>query len=344
MIKKILYLAIIWQTMPTTVYAENIDIYGRLEVEFATISNQGTATKRVIKDFGASLLGFRARETLAKGLSAVATVEINLEDTAEINANFEYRESNLKLISSQYGTIGLGRFPSPYKIAGGVRIDPLNGTALEARGNGAMSGGSNRILGHIKYISDAIYYKTPSWSGFFINLAIQQNEDTTGSGNDGDFSLAFNYFNGPIKVWLTYAADRNGLSADEKALKLASQAGLGRHTLGLQWEKIKNAQYSTGAGSRDILSKIADATGSANSKGNIMFASYQFKSGNNSFIIQYGKTDSSGLNGNQTDYTALGIKHHFSKRTHIYVGYRESDNSKDINNEEVFSLGLSKSF
>lgn len=358
--------------MSPTLFADNVKIYGRVQAEYVSlsignISNQlvdasgaDNGSASVNPGFyqaggvGAGTLGIKALENFDRKTSAHVVIELDIQGVD--SNNFAYRQGYVGLKNTELGMIAIGRFNSPYKIAGGVKIDPFITTALQARGNGGMSGANGRINGHSGYISDAIRYRSPRFGDLTVEAALQPDDQSTSvtsdtanvntpGGNANDFAIALNYHSGDLKLWTALAVDKND-SEDETSIKAGGQIKINRQFLSLQFENIKNATNSNGGIGLSAISDNANGTsayGSTNSKGSIWFLGYQLHAGNNVIAVQTGKT-AGGSGGMETQYYAFGVIHNFSKKTRVFTGYANSNSDNDALDRKVFTVGLSKIF
>lgn len=357
--KKLLTIAIGAALAAAPMFAAQADVklYGRVQAELNNedIDNADTDTS-VDDDGGMSRWGIKATEKLGNGLTGVAVLEFMVDPT---EGSGQSDRQQFVGLTGGWGTFAMGSFNSPYKTSGGVSYDPFTNTHLQARRAGGMSGAAG--FGTNGQLRSTVVYASPNWSGFSFALGIipdlSRQDVFGGSGGDtGDaYSLALKYENGPFEVF--YARnqanyDTSGLD-DESLDKIGGQVVFGNHTINGQYEWINNSVASaTGAsfGGNEYSGIVAfDAVSGApvlGLDGDIWYLGYQFKAGNNVFAVNVGQTNTdspTGTVGNDTDYYALGVIHHFSKLTRIFGGYANSD-SDAFGDRDAWTVGLRKDF
>jgi len=357
---KCLSLGVLASASVATAFAD-VKIYGQVHVAYVVDDLDGQSAEQGIDDTAArSRIGFKAVEKLGNGLTALALLEFKVDPTSDGNG-LNNRQLWVGMKHKKWGFLALGSFHSPYKLAG-VKLDPFNTTALQARGNGAMTTGRggtqnvnqqaiNGIVGHEGFVQSAIMYKSPTWSGVRFEAIISPDEKrrgvVDGDGNDGDdndYGAAIHFKQGPVWAFAAYGQNNNQVLDTESAFKIGGKVSLGRHTVAGQYEWVTNAAALGGGVSYNRVSDFSGIT--PGEDGDVWFLSYKFKAGSNDFIAQFGKTDTDGGGdaSQESEYLALGIIHHFSKKTRIYAGYSESDGDSSNADREVVAIGLRKDF
>jgi predicted porin len=359
----------------------DVKIYGSMQAEYNVEDINGRSAEQGVDDRFHSRLGFKATEKLGNGMVAIALLEFGVDtvgDTQGIGLN---RQSFVGLKHKKWGFLGLGQFHSPYKLAGGPKLDPFYDTTLQAAGAGGMTSAigsqgdlalNNRnILGHDGFVESSIMYKSPTWNNMWLSFLISPDEKpgeggaalngSVDDGDDNDYAVAMHYKNGPIWAFAAYGSNSidsgtslNAQETNEDAWKLGFQMSMGAHRLSFQYEWVDNSASLNTSGASNMngfteASTIEDNGASVD--GEVWFLGYKFKAGNNDFIFQLGETDSDN-GGAQSEYFALGMIHHFSKKTMMFAGYSESDLGGDRatgdadadNDREVWTIGLRKGF
>ncbi|VAW75068.1 hypothetical protein MNBD_GAMMA12-765 [hydrothermal vent metagenome] len=305
--KKILALAVGSALALPMVAQAKVVVYGHAQVEIGNIDT-GVTDQNFSRDQSRGRFGIKASEKLGNGMTAYAKFEF-ATDTSDgnraPNSPLSPREHAVGL-KGAFGAVELGRLKTPYKYFGGVTYDPFVATNLEARGNGGQTGGS---FGHNSFRSNSIAWKSNNFNGLSVWLLASIDEE---DGTDGDYSIGVRYKAGPFEVGVTTINDD---SANLDRTKLFGQYKWGNH-------KFSGSFEASSAGAVDT---------------DTLFLGYQLRSGNNTFAAQYGNTDPDS--GVETDYFAIGMIHHLSKKTRVFGGYRSTD--VDAGTEtEVFSVGL----
>ena len=325
--KKLIALAVagVMGTIPALSSAD-VKVYGKAQVaiESRDLDTAAGSVTSVNDDYGNSRLGFKASEDLGNGLTAIALYEFSVNPSAISGVGG--RESYVGLKGS-FGTITAGRLKSAYKYTGGVKYDPFVATALQARGNGGMSGNTAGgftgggagagAFGHNGFLGKTLGYNTPKMNGFSAWATYSPDE---AAGSDGDYTLGLKYDAGSFEV---IAKAVNDDSSNYKSTAVGGQFRMGDHKFSLQYEMT-----NPGTGS-------ADPT--------FLFLGWQGKFGNNMLAAQYGKYDSDG--GNDATYYALGAFHNFSKTTKLFGGYSATNvDGTGTPDRSAFTIGMVKDF
>ena len=362
---------------PVTTALADVKIYGQVHAAYVVDDLDGQSAEQGIDDTAArSRIGFRAWEKLGNGMTALALLEFKVDPTTDSTNNLQNRQLWVALKHKKWGFIGIGTFHSPYKLAG-VKLDPLNTTALQARGNGAMTTargsnslvngfsnvnerGFNGILSHEGFVQSALLYKSPTWSKIRFEAIISPDEKRRGrldgnpannaDGDDNDYAVAIHYNAGPIWAFVSWGENNIGTDAagnnvgTEKAAKIGGKVKLGKHTVAAQYEWIDDSATLSGGGSYNRASNFSQIT--LGEDGEVWFLSYKYKAGNNDFVVQFGATSTEGdpVGDNDSEYFATAIVHHFSKKTRMYAGYSESDGNSNNADREVVAVGVRKDF
>ena len=338
----------------------DVKVYGSVQAEYSNEDLDRQPSEQGIDDNALrSRIGFKATEKLGNGLTAIALLEFqaNPADGGGLGG----RQQFVGLKHEKFGFVALGTFKSPYRTTG-EKIDPFYETNLQAAGAGGQTNGSN-VLGTTGFVNSAIYYKSPTWNSLTFDVIYQPDEKDGGTiangvienrtnGDDNSYAAAINYKKGPLAAFVAFGENSNEDGGDETAVKIGGSFNHGAHTLSGQYEWIQDSNNGIsndsglGAGLTNVngVSTFSDIT--AGDDGEVWFLGYQFKAGNNTFVAQFGQTESDSdlANANDSEYFAVGMIHSFSKRTKLFAGYSETDGDNGQLDREVFSVGLRKDF
>ncbi len=373
-----LMMTIVLIIISCTSYGE-VKLYGSVQAEYTVESLDNGTSEQGIGDSGRQThIGIKATESLGRDLQAIAVLEFYVDPT-DIRGDDSFdgtrRQKFVGLKHKKWGFLGLGTFNSPYKMAGGVNLDPFAWTSLEARGNGGMSWGSNGLLGHANHITDSIYYRSPVWMGFRLDFAAVVDErsdienaldgecDNVGACVDdddvNDYSIAINFRIGFLWGFVAHAQNAVNNHADEQATKLGLQINWGGHVFSTQYEWIENAMTlnkDTGANGIQNYSAPDPNNVTDGTDAQLWFIAYQLEQGNNIFVAQIGGMEADDKRGQEADYWAVGVIHRFSRRTRLFAGYSATNTntstmaSSKLNggvhspDRQVFAIGLRKDF
>jgi predicted porin len=299
---------------PVAVMAD-VTVYGIGQVELSQYDPQADNTDSdtdVNDNHGMGRVGVKTSEDLGNGMTAIAGFEFKADtsdnDTSS-GASLSGRDSYVGL-KGGFGTVMGGRLKSPYKYAGGVKYDAFVATALEARGHGGMTGGA---YGHSSFLSDMLGYSNKFGP---VNVDVVYSPETDGE----TMALSAMYSEGGIEAFVAlidYSGEDNTATENDdlSSTKFGGKFSTGPHSIMLQYETTSDDDGGAGTG---IVSR--DTTH--------MFLGYQMKMGMNTFVVQYGQSDSDEFTGTDTKdatYLAIGAYHNFSKTTSLFGGYRNYD-------------------
>jgi predicted porin len=256
-----------------------IQIYGRMYPAFASFkasgatpagavpsnlvtSTQGNFDQRFSVDAYNSRIGFRGREQLGGGMSAIWQVETRTRIDTGSGDTWANRNSFLGLRGG-FGTVKLGQFDTVYKNYGAVvstfGISSGNffstSSVLSSSGLGTADGNFGEAGFHIR-ADNSIQYETPSFGGFQAAVHYSPDEAKGNPGNDLNvnlWSMGVKYEAGPVYVsvqherhndWLEASANTvfGGLTTESKdrATRLSARYAINRvHRLSADIAKME---------------------------------------------------------------------------------------------------------
>ncbi|HYR05869.1 MAG TPA: porin [Gallionella sp.] len=330
--------------------SSGVTFYGQVDLSYDRINNgtsvtpPGTAgASKGNVSSNVSRIGFKGSEGLSDSMSAIWQIEqqINI-DNSTANANtFASRNSFLGLKSDSAGTVLLGRYDTPYKLAT-RRLDVFADSIADNR---ALLGGvtspttvksaSNAFDGRQ---ADTILYTTPTMKGFtgmvaYANLA--EANTTAAAAKANLLSLAGTYDVAPLYGSLSYEEhklDTVRVGGKESAWKLGLGYAMDAFTLGLSYEK-SNDNLCTAVAAGGCAAVGADRYGH-----NAYYLSGNYKMGMNAVKLAYGKAGKLASNANTgANQFSLGYDYGLSKRTKLYAIYSR------ISNKAASDYGFSQS-
>jgi len=325
---------------PVLALADDVSIYGSANVEMGSYRDKRPRAEQIgdfqsvrLADNSRGRFGVKAAEDLGHGVAALARFEWNVStvsnrsaaDTSLDPATVE-TSSDAALtgrmayvgLAGGLGVIMAGNLKSPYKYTGGVKYDPFTTTSLEARGNGAMSGG---YLGHEDFLDHTVGYVSPE-------APVRGRIVYGAQDNDNLLAMDLLYRNAGFEAFVAYMdsgkrLDPEEIPLDYKAFKLGAQYRSANEA------HIFSAQYEY----------VEDDKDGQKVRPRVWFLGYQFVVGNAVFALQGGRSGAASQTTIRSDYAALGAIFKFSRQTRLYTGYRFT---KDV--EDVFTVGLRKDF
>ncbi len=343
--------------------AADVKIFGKLQAQYDSIKIDGNCgtladceTQSGIHDNGVmSRIGFDVSQDVGGGLKGVGRLEYT-----QVIANGVAPGAREQWVGLQggFGTIALGRHQAPMKYIGGAAYDIFVATALQARGSGGAMWAPGTGWGAAGFVNNAIKYSSPNMGGFIVHAVAvpgdANQESNNGPGGGVDLNIGAKY---GTKNWEVIAGvsrdtatdaqqatlDASGKALDDETVsRIGGKVSLAGFTILAQYENISNSLTSDGcSGGASYNGARANANASGlpiagtaqcntsitqGSDGKIWFVGLHYKLGNNTLVLQGGKTTSDAL-GPVAEKTAknttLGVVHFFAKQTRLFAGYQK---------------------
>ena len=212
-------------------HAQDMQVYGQIRL---TVNHLGTgnAGSTMEQRDNASRLGFRGKEELGGGMTALFGMEMGLDaDTGSLTTP-AFRNSYAGLRGG-LGTVAMGRLDSANPTGSPLYSQVTGITSFAANDAGATAIGTS-MLNARNRTSNALGYQSPSWGGavfrarYYLRGDARPNEAEDSARS---MDLGLSYTAGPWTAGLGYAKDKRsgGLLANEFDSKW--QLGL-RHDFG----------------------------------------------------------------------------------------------------------------
>ncbi|WP_018176033.1 porin [Thioalkalivibrio sp. AKL8] len=255
---------------------------------------------------GPNRLGVMVNHDLGNGMTALAKIEEDIQTNGGDEGGFRSGSRDLYVgLDGNFGRVTIGRQNLPYSTAG---KDPLNGTFMQARGNGARLGTGGGIggLGNGSYQERVIKYAN-SFGMVGLQVAVAADNGSSTDRGSQAWSGRLNFDLNPVELYVahTNADDFIGADQDFSATKI-----------GVDWK----------SGPFRLVAEVEDytwetATGFTNRDATGGFVSGVYTMGRNDFVLSLGTTrsDADAGDGN-TDFAALAVKHNFSNRVMAFAG------------------------
>lgn len=313
----------------TSAAIADVSMYGQANVSYDLMDNDNARDSQGVGS-NASRFGLKGSEDLGSGLSAIWQIESQIAIGAGLGGTenpgsqteLAFRDTFAGLKSDRAGTVRLGRFDTPYKMAT-RRMDPFHNTVADNR---SLMG-----LGHDVRASNSVGYNSLSYSGFSaaasyfgdqggtapgFNTPVNGTLNTLNNTNEG-FSVAGMYDAGPIFATAAYQSISNGLSNTNLSTD-AWKVGLGYSI---------NAFMLNG-----VYEKISNRNGSGNARAWYLSGVYNL-SATDALKLAYADVDnhvSQAPNSGAKQYS-FGYDHKMSNRTTVYALYTKLDNDANAN-------------
>lgn len=358
--RKIVTMAIAAAMTAPTAFAEsdNATIYGLINMSLDSISNgngptaatQGTRVTKVSSD--ASRIGFKGMEDIGEGLSAIWQIEslVYVDNSTTNTSMFATRNSYAGLKGSM-GTVLLGRYDTPYKIAT-RKLDVFGEVLADNRTlMGGVSGKSAKLQFDGRQ-GDVIDYMSPEVGGFSAAAAYVAGAEAatlSGDSKGSALSLAGMYKKDELYATLGYETHNFGSTGTgtlqgweagafaaagsrESAWKLGLGYTLDAMALGFVYEKTNDNLGGTAA-----AAPVATCTtvGQDCYGHNAWYLSGKCSFGADAVKLAYSKAGDLAGAAAGTDTSAkqfsIGYDHSLGKRTTLYALYTGLSNGSGIN-------------
>lgn len=305
----------------------NVTIYGTVDTAVERADTNATRPVWSLTDVNqnsysnGSRLGFKGKEDLGGGLSAIFTLEngFALDDGRMSPNNRLFGRQAFVGLQGGFGAVKLGLQYTPMFIALDT-IDPFNQS---------YAGAIGRLFNNAGIRTDNTINYSLSAAGFSGQLAYTLGEQATGTSDARQLGLGLGYANGPINVQFAYH-DANGnpaSTADAKTALVGGSYDLGvaKVHAAFQTDKVETGAATT-TKDRNWMLGVSAPVG----VGRVMA----------SFV----RNDDRLIDAN-TDQYALGYVHNLSKRTNVYTSYaRQNDKSALNADNDRFNVGVQHRF
>lgn len=286
-------------------------VYGLVDLNVTSAKH--SALK--MSNYNTSRLGFKGKEDLGSGLTAIFQLEAELAaDTGVVDTTAFFGRQSWVGVESALGTLRVGRTKA---LLDGLSddIDPFGN-------NGVVGDYTTKVwrVGVAKSrISNALVYKSPRIQNMTVSASASLSE--LKGASDG-YALAFQYKDESLNV----------IAAKERVVvTTAGAAQTSASTLGASYKlgdfKLLAAQNR---GETNVASK-------GNNTGTTIGLEYEL--GSTTLKAVSGKLKNSKT-GTTVDVIGLGAEHALSKRTQVYAHLA----SEDISKFQAVSLGIAHRF
>ncbi len=287
-----------------------------------------------------SRIGFKGREDLGGGLSAIFTLEsgFNLDDGTSGQNNRLFGRQAWVGLAGNFGTVKLGRQQTALYSALST-IDPF--------GIG-LAGNAQRVFGYGLYAADplsrtdnTLSYTTANYGGFSGSLSYGFGEKAGDNNANRNVGVGAQYVNGPINVQFAYQKSNTalltgqvttglGLAADTQADVTAALIG-GTYDFGIAKAHLAYADNKIELLGQDVKDRnwLLGVSAPVGQAGTV--------------LASYTRNDIKDLNQGKSDQYAIGYTHALSKRTNLYTSYSYTKNDENVRLNGAFANGESVS-
>lgn len=321
-------------------------LYGKLDLslDYANVDVQGSPKENLWQvNSNSSYLGVKGAENLGSGLAAIYDIEYGVDgsgmhsnDNGSQFGDLYARDRFAGLKSDSLGTLRLGRFGSPLKMAAG-NVDVFASQRYADMGNpdGAL------IVDGQNWLSGAVGYTSPKFGdALTVDLAVQPREQRGGKGGTsvalnydmsgvhlalaGDFGVQDGLYD-PNNVGSGYTS---GTDMRRDTIRLVGTVDVGQATLGALLQQSKQTDKNNG--SFDVFQDglgVVPLLGSKADKDSVLLSAAMHLDKSNTLKgeLGYNKTKFDSAAGEyETDFVGVGLDHNFTQATKVYglVAYR----------------------
>jgi len=305
LIKSILGL-LLCSTSISSVYAANVDIYGRANVSVQS-SDDGEGRYSELKS-NASRIGFKGIHDLNDGLKVIYQAEFQVDIDGDADDTFTARNQFIGLKGS-FGEVLLGKNDSILKQSQGKTdlFSDLNGDIK------ILWAGENRL-------SDTITYKSPKFNGFQLGVTYMFEDSVEGEDalSIGAFYGDKNLKKSQVYAAIAYDAEVKGFDT----FRATVQTKISDVILGMN---IQNQEdIDTGAEMNVVMISAKYTIGASTLKGQYQMADYK------------GSEKNVGL--------TAGIDYKLASHTKLYAFYTRFDLKTENQDADYLGAGIQYDF
>lgn len=294
----------------------NVELYGRVNTSFERTKIQDGVSRNQVVD-NRSRIGFRGKEDLGGGLTAIFQVE-NATPVDRGGGTFASRDSWIGLAGG-FGTFKIGRMIGPVYYGTADWVAQHNhdtGTSEDALFNGGFYSTAYPAPYGDERNNNTVYYSTPSFNGFKFEANYSTLTESANKPHESEYAAS--YDKGPLHATLGYGQTKNYSTA-------AGADSVGRKDKGWIGAIHYDFKSFTLAALAD-RSKVELPAGTSATR-NYYRISGMVPIGSNEFHLNYGiAKDLSGTSNTGAKQWTLAYNYKLSKRTKLYALYTKVDN------------------
>jgi predicted porin len=308
--------------------ASDITVYGRVNIDAESVRSDRVAAAATARSASrvqsnSSRIGLKGSEKLDDDLSAIWQLEIQVDPANGGGSPFNgTRNSNVGL-KGGFGTVFVGTWDTPYKVAHN-KIELFdNATIFSATnliGRSGANNAGNTAVTAVNYNtrqSSVLQYWTPNVSGFQGKVAYSPDSGRTATQNRSKLSLSGTYENAMLYGALAYESrpDQTTASMNDHAFRLVGAYKFGGGLLGMAYERLS----------------VGTAAAASESQNNWELAGH-YKLGSSNLGAFYARNGDLGARADTgADMYTLRYGYNFSARTELYGAYTRLGNEASAN-------------
>jgi predicted porin len=289
----------------TGAFAQNVTVYGRLNV---TVERQeaGTGPTNTVMQNNSSRWGIKGSEDLGGGMKAGFQLESGFNPaTGTAGGSFWGRQSEVNL-SGGFGTVRLGNFTSEAYFATADYVGMHNhdtGTSSDA------------LYTYLGRDTNKVAYRLPAFGGATLEIGTTISSPT----QQDTLDLALNYVKGPLHLGAGYQKD-----GDSNQFALRGLYEMGALTVGGYYQRsdiavagTRNnfrfaAAYGIGQGSLHLdVGRAGDFSNAANTGASQMTLAYNYNLSKRTKVYTFYTKVNADAAAADFSSLAVGVRHNF---------------------------------
>lgn len=300
----------------------SVTIYGTIDAGIQRTTHTANDATQVTRRDN-NKLGFRGVEDLGNGLKALFQLEIRYDpDTGALENNVRplFQGQSRVGLQGAFGTVRIGRGLTAYQETS-TQFEPWSGLPAVAGYQTDMhvagySSDPLSVAGNsINRFSNAVFYNTPVWAGFQVNVSVATKE-----ANNGPAIIGKGTASAP-----QYAANSTA-SANPYSVSATYTNGPFAAMVGAERNAIETELWSVAASYKPIPDLKLMASYQRQDLGHTMWVNENISAwvvganytvGANKFLVGYGQKDPDGVI--KTKQASVGYEYSLSPRTYLYL-------------------------
>lgn len=308
--------------------SSDITVYGRVNIDLESVRNDKVSAVTTAKNVNrvqsnSSRFGVKGSEALNEGLAAIWQLEIQVDPANGGGTPFNGTRNSNAGLKGGFGTVFVGNWDTPYKLAHN-KIELFdNATIFSATnmiGRTGANNAANTAVTAVNYNtrqSSVLQYWSPDMNGFQGMIAYSPDSGQTTTQNKTKLSLSGTYENNVLYAVLAYEnrPDQTTVAMDDHATRLIGVYKFGGGLIGMAYERLS----------------VGTAAATTESQSNWELAG-NYKLGNSNLGAFYVKNGNMAARANTgADMYTLRYGYNFSKRTELYGAYTRLSNDASAN-------------
>ena len=331
----------------------NIEFYGKAFIDLETVksSNVNSVAVPVSNSINrvssnASRLGLKGKEDLGDGLNAIYQYEVEVDLSGNAGNGWGKTRNSMLGMNGGFGTVFLGLYDTPYKVAHN-KIELFDNTTF---------GSAINVLGRINTVAagtagaaasynfndrrkNSLQYWSPNMEGFQVKFGYSTDVSSTATigptqGTKQDMlNLSATYENDMFYAAYAYA-NYNDLNAASSTARVATDKMTGNRLVGA----VKFGDAMVGATYERLNSSSVTAASNGARTAWELVGTYKIGASNLGLsYVNAGNFGSPSTGANGAKQISLRYGYKFSKRTELYGMYSSLKN--DVNGKYNFDGG-----